>query len=201
MSRRVSARVFGGTGVPFGVFSVSRRSEAQGRFESPDTEAGQTRLHTIDDACAMADRLHISESHRLGLVLSFGRPRRLLALHHRLEAAPNHECRGCHRSAGPRLAGLGPEPGEGHPPDNGSSYISSDLTKWLDGQNMEHVRGEPYLMTQGKIERWHQTLKNPILLEYYYLPGDLEAQIAAFVADYNQLRYHESIGNLTPADI
>ena len=86
--------------------------------------------------------------------------------------------------------------------DNGSSYIAADLTKWLDGQNMEHVRGAPYHpMTQGKIERWHQTLKNRILLENYYLPGDLETQIAAFVADYNHLRYHESIANLTPADV
>jgi transposase InsO family protein len=51
------------------------------------------------------------------------------------------------------------------------------------------------------IERWHQTLKNRILLENYYLPGDLEAEIGAFVADYNHLRYHESIGNLTPADV
>ena len=56
-------------------------------------------------------------------------------------------------------------------------------------------------MTQGKIERWHQTLKNRILLENYYLPGDLEAQINAFVADYNHRRYHESIDNLTPADV
>jgi putative transposase len=56
-------------------------------------------------------------------------------------------------------------------------------------------------MTQGKIERWHQTLKNRILLENYFLPGDLEAQIAAFVADYNHHRYHESINNLTPADV
>ena len=86
--------------------------------------------------------------------------------------------------------------------DNGSSYIAADLAKWLDGQNMEHVRGAPYHpMTQGKIERWHQTLKNRILLENYYLPGDLEAQIEAFVVDYNHLRYHESIGNLTPADV
>ena len=49
--------------------------------------------------------------------------------------------------------------------------------------------------------RWHQTLKNRILLENYFLPGDLEAQIAAFVADYNNRRYHESIDNLTPADV
>ena len=85
--------------------------------------------------------------------------------------------------------------------DNGSSYISAELAEWLDGQDMDHVRGAPYHpMTQGKIERWHQTLKNRILLENYYLPGDLEAHIGAFVADYNHRRYHESIGNLTPAD-
>jgi putative transposase len=86
--------------------------------------------------------------------------------------------------------------------DNGSSYISADLARWLHGQDMDHVRGAPYHpMTQGKIERWHQTLKNRILLENYYLPGDLEAEIDAFVADYNHLRYHESLGNLTPADV
>ena len=67
---------------------------------------------------------------------------------------------------------------------------------------MGHVRGAPYHpMTQGKIERWHQTLKNRILLENYYLPGDLEAQIEAFVETYNHRRYHESLANLTPADV
>jgi transposase InsO family protein len=49
--------------------------------------------------------------------------------------------------------------------------------------------------------RLHQTLKNRILLENYFLPGDLEAQIAAFVDDYNHRRYHESLDNLTPADV
>src|SRR5271169_6333761 len=55
--------------------------------------------------------------------------------------------------------------------------------------------------TQGKIERWHQTLKNRILLENYYLPGDLEASIGRFVEHYNHRRYHESLSNLTPADV
>ena len=66
---------------------------------------------------------------------------------------------------------------------------------------MDHVRGAPYHpQTQGKIERWHQTLKNRILLENYYLPGDLENQIGAFVDHYNNHRYHESLNNVTPAD-
>ena len=70
------------------------------------------------------------------------------------------------------------------------------------GQGIDHVRGAPgHPQTQGKIERWHQTLKNRILLENYFLPGDLEAQIAAFVEHYNHRRYHESLDNLTPADV
>ena len=67
---------------------------------------------------------------------------------------------------------------------------------------MDHVRGAPYHpQTQGKIERWHQTLKNRILLENYFFPEDLENQIEAFVDHYNHQRYHESINNLTPADV
>ncbi len=86
--------------------------------------------------------------------------------------------------------------------DNGSSYISGELAEWLEQQKMEHVRGAPYHpQTQGKIERWHQTLKNRILLEKYYLPGDPRQQIDAFVEHYNHRRYHESLQNLTPADV
>jgi transposase InsO family protein len=86
--------------------------------------------------------------------------------------------------------------------DNGSSYISGELADWLEDRQMDHVRGAPYHpQTQGKIERWHQTLKNRILLENYYLPGDLRHQIETFVDRYNHRRYHESLQNLTPADV
>ena len=43
--------------------------------------------------------------------------------------------------------------------------------------------------------------KNRILLENYYLPGDLEAHVRRFVEHYNHDRYHESLNNLTPADV
>lgn len=61
--------------------------------------------------------------------------------------------------------------------DNGASYVAGDLVDWLDGKGMPHVRGARYHpQPQGKSERWHQTLKNRILLDYYYLPRDLEKQ-------------------------
>ncbi len=85
--------------------------------------------------------------------------------------------------------------------DNGPSYIAGELADYIEAQRMSHVRGAPlHPQTQGKIERWHQTLKNRILLENYFLPGDLEAQIEAFIEHYNHQRYHESLNNVTPAD-
>ena len=67
---------------------------------------------------------------------------------------------------------------------------------------MGHTRGRPYHpMTQGKIERWHRSMKNQVLLENYYLPGDLKTRISEFIEYYNTERYHESLNNLTPADV
>lgn len=86
--------------------------------------------------------------------------------------------------------------------DNGSSYISGDLANWLGAKGMSHTRGAPnHPQTQGKIERWHQTMKNRVLLENYYLPGHLEHQIGQLVDYYNHQRYHEAINNVTPADV
>lgn len=86
--------------------------------------------------------------------------------------------------------------------DNGSSYVAEELADFLKAKHMGHVRGAPYHpQTQGKIERWHQTLKNRILLDNYYLPGHLEHQISEFITYYNHQRYHESLSNLTPADV
>jgi transposase InsO family protein len=86
--------------------------------------------------------------------------------------------------------------------DNGPGYIAGDLAEWLARQQIEHVRSAPcHPQTQGKIERWHQTLKNRILLENHFLPGELEARIEAFVDHYNHRRCHESLENLAPADV
>ena len=104
-----------------------------------------------------------------------------------------------------QASGLDDAPPERRPrllSDNGPSYVASDLSSWLEGQGMKHTRGKPYHpMTQGKIERWHLSLKSRILLENYYLPGDLERAVADFVEHYNHRRYHESLDNLTPANV
>ena len=86
--------------------------------------------------------------------------------------------------------------------DNGPSYVSAELKTWLDDHGMGHTRGRPYHpMTQGKIERWHRSMKNQVLLENYYLPGDLKARLNEFIEYYNTQRYHESLNNLTPEDV
>ena len=85
---------------------------------------------------------------------------------------------------------------------DGSRRVRLRAHASLEDADMGHGRGAPnHPQTEGKIERWHQTLKNRILLENYYLPGDLKAHIDRFVDHYNHRRYHESLRNLTPADV
>ena len=97
--------------------------------------------------------------------------------------------------------------------DNGSSYISADLASWLADQNMDHVRGAPYHpQTQGKIERWHQTLKNRISARELLPTGrprsrdrglcrPLQSPALPRETSTTRDRYHERLGNLTPADV
>ena len=86
--------------------------------------------------------------------------------------------------------------------DNGPGYIADELAGWLAARGMPQIHGAPcHPQTQGTIERWHRTLKNRILLENHHLPGDLQARIEAFVEHYNHRRRHESLNNLTPADV
>jgi len=105
-----------------------------------------------------------------------------------LKATRLSEARVCHK---PRLLS-----------DNGPCYISGELKSWLNGQGIEHTRGAPYHpMTQGKIERYHRSMKNVVKLEHYYYPWELESAIAEWVDHYNHERYHESLDNVTPADV
>ena len=86
--------------------------------------------------------------------------------------------------------------------DNGACYISHEFNNYLTENNMGHVRGAPYHpQTQGKIERYHRTMKNIVKLENYFFPDDLRAKLAEFVDYYNNQRYHEALGNVTPSDV
>jgi transposase InsO family protein len=86
--------------------------------------------------------------------------------------------------------------------DNGPCYISRELSEYLADRDMAHTRGKPYHpQTQGKIERYHRTMKNVVKLQNYYQPCELEREIAKFVDYYNNQRVHEALGNVTPADV
>ena len=86
--------------------------------------------------------------------------------------------------------------------DNGSCYISGQLHDFLTQIGMSHVRGAPsHPQTQGKIERYHRTMKSVIKLDNYYSPEELKFQLKEFVYYYNFQRYHESLNNLTPSDV
>ena len=86
--------------------------------------------------------------------------------------------------------------------DNGPCYISKELADYLADREMDHTRGKPYHpQTQGKIERYHRTMKNVVKLRNYYLPDELEREIGRFVDHYNNERVHESLDNVTPADV
>jgi transposase InsO family protein len=86
--------------------------------------------------------------------------------------------------------------------DNGPCYVSGELRSYLAEHGMRHTRGAPYHpMTQGKIERYHRSMKNVVKLEHYYTPWELERAVARFVEHYNHRRVHESLCNVTPADM
>jgi putative transposase len=86
--------------------------------------------------------------------------------------------------------------------DNGPAYVSKQLREYLAERGMAHTRGRPYHpQTQGKIERYHRSMKNVVKLEHYHFPWQLEQAIRDFVAYYNDERYHESLDNVTPSDV
>ena len=67
---------------------------------------------------------------------------------------------------------------------------------------MQQVHGRPnHPQTQGKIERYHRTIKNVVKLDNYFALEELVAALQKFVNRYNNERYHESLKNLTPADM
>jgi transposase InsO family protein len=88
------------------------------------------------------------------------------------------------------------------PSDNGSGYVSRAFGDYLHLVGIKHILAAPYHpQTNGKLERYHQTIKRDVNQVPYEVPSDLEAAIAAFASYYNYRRYHMALGNVTPADV
>ena len=86
--------------------------------------------------------------------------------------------------------------------DNGPGYLSGQFNEYLRLVGIRHIIAAPYHPeTNGKIERYHRTMKERINLMPYEMPSKLEEAIREFVEYYNYGRYHEGIGNVTPNDV
>jgi putative transposase len=86
--------------------------------------------------------------------------------------------------------------------DNGAGYISRQFGEYLGLVGIRHILASPYHpQTNGKIERYHRTLKGELSLMPYEMPGELEEAIRAFIDYYNYQRYHEALGDVTPYDV
>jgi putative transposase len=86
--------------------------------------------------------------------------------------------------------------------DNGAGYISQQFNEYLRLVGIRHITAAPFHpQTNGKIERYHRTLKGEINLVPYEMPSELKEAIRAFINYYNYQRYHEGLGNVTPFDV
>ena len=86
--------------------------------------------------------------------------------------------------------------------DNGPGYVSRAFRDYLGMVGIRHILAAPFHpQTNGKLERYHQTLKRDVNQLPYELPSDLEAAIVALVSYYNYRRYHKALGNVTPSDV
>jgi putative transposase len=86
--------------------------------------------------------------------------------------------------------------------DNGAGYISQQFNQYLKLVGIRHITASPFHpQTNGKIERYHRTIKGKINQVPYDMPSELKEAIRAFIEYYNYRRYHEGLGNVTPYDV
>jgi putative transposase len=77
-----------------------------------------------------------------------------------------------------------------------------EFKEYLLSKGVKPIHGKvSHPQTQGKIERYHRSMKNIVNLDHYYCPDELVEAIGNFVNYYNHKRYHESLDNVTPADV
>jgi transposase InsO family protein len=86
--------------------------------------------------------------------------------------------------------------------DNGAGYVSRSFRDYLQLVGIGHILAAPFHpQTNGKLERYHRSIKREVNQLPYELPSQLERAIADFVDYYNYRRYHKALGNVTPADV
>jgi putative transposase len=86
--------------------------------------------------------------------------------------------------------------------DNGSGYVGSALNDYLKTRGMKHIYASPYHpQTNGKVENYQGKAKGLYSLLVFTSPDEARRFFELFVSYYNHDRYHESIGNVTPADV
>ena len=86
--------------------------------------------------------------------------------------------------------------------DNGSGYISRAFQEYVQLVGIRHIFAAPYHpQTNGKLERYHQTLKRSVNQVLYDVPRDLQCAISEFVNFYNFRRYHKALKDITPSDM
>ena len=86
--------------------------------------------------------------------------------------------------------------------DNGAGYVSRAFRDYLNLVGIGHILASPYHpQTNGKMERYQQSLKREVNQLPYELPSQLEKAIADFVDYYNYRRYHKALRDVTPADV
>ena len=86
--------------------------------------------------------------------------------------------------------------------DNGAGYLSRQFNDYLGLVGIRHITGSPYHpQTNGKVERYHRSIKGEINLVPHEMPSELEEAIRCFVEYYNYRRHHEGLGNVTPYDV
>ncbi len=86
--------------------------------------------------------------------------------------------------------------------DNGPQFIARDFKEFIRISGMTHVRTSPYYpQSNGKIERWHKTIKAECIRPETPLSlADAQRIVGKYVEHYNAVRLHSSIGYVTPAD-
>jgi putative transposase len=86
--------------------------------------------------------------------------------------------------------------------DHGSGYMARAFEEYLRTLSIRHIYCSPHHpQTNGKLERFHETLKQRLNLLVYTSPGSLRRAMGDFINFYNHRRYHEGIGNVAPADV